>query len=360
MKTTGNLALKKPEGTDIVNIDDLNANMDILDTEVVKKASATSDGRISKEDWSKLNGIEAGANKYVHPANHPPSIIVQDASNRFVSDAEKTAWNSKETPTGAQAKVDAHANRKDNPHSVTVAQIGAETPSGAQTKANTAESNAKSYVDAKAWQKHRLTDDSGVATVIGDLNLADNTGYYMGSNMLNAPTADWYYVEVIRHNPIWCVQKAINFNRDSFYMRRKENGTWKPWSQDLFTSVSDGKNAIAGAIAGKGVPASGSDAFAVLASKIGQINTGKNFRYLEFGETTGFQTIELGWEWQAILCTIEYPVPGRGLAIMRGGFTLQSEGSYIPYISPFDMTATGFGINYYAEAKRTRVYAYGK
>lgn len=40
---------------------------------------------------------------------------------------------------------------------------------------------------------------------------------------------------------------------------------------ELFTNVSDGKNAVASAITGKGVPASGSDTFAVLAGKIGQI-----------------------------------------------------------------------------------------
>lgn len=32
---------------------------------------------------------------YTHPANHPPSIITQDASNRFVTDAEKSTWNKK-------------------------------------------------------------------------------------------------------------------------------------------------------------------------------------------------------------------------------------------------------------------------
>ncbi|WP_068783203.1 tail fiber protein [Paenibacillus phocaensis] len=40
---------------------------------------------------------------------------------------------------------------------------------------------------------------------------------------------------------------------------------------ELFTSASNGKNAVAAAITGKGVPASGSDTFAVLAGKIGQI-----------------------------------------------------------------------------------------
>ena len=55
---------------------------------------------LSTEDYtttekSKLAGIATGANNYTHPANHPPSIITQDASNRFVTDAEKTAWNGK-------------------------------------------------------------------------------------------------------------------------------------------------------------------------------------------------------------------------------------------------------------------------
>jgi hypothetical protein len=42
----------------------------------------------------------------------------------------------------------------------------------------------------------------------------------------------------------------------------------------LFTSVSDGKNAVATAITGKGVPASGGDTFTQLAGKIGSISTG--------------------------------------------------------------------------------------
>jgi hypothetical protein len=33
---------------------------------------------------------------YEHPANHPPSIIMQDATNRFVTDAEIVAWNAKQ------------------------------------------------------------------------------------------------------------------------------------------------------------------------------------------------------------------------------------------------------------------------
>ena len=39
---------------------------------------------------------------YVHPTNHPPSIITQDADNRFVTDVEKAAWNAKQ-PAGTYA-----------------------------------------------------------------------------------------------------------------------------------------------------------------------------------------------------------------------------------------------------------------
>lgn len=33
---------------------------------------------------------------YTHPTTHPPTIITQDATNRFVSDAEKNTWNGKQ------------------------------------------------------------------------------------------------------------------------------------------------------------------------------------------------------------------------------------------------------------------------
>jgi len=70
-------------------------------------ATTTTDGFMTAADKTKLDGIATNANNYSHPASHPPSIITQDTSNRFVTDAEKTVWNAKETPSGAQSKADA-------------------------------------------------------------------------------------------------------------------------------------------------------------------------------------------------------------------------------------------------------------
>jgi|GEM_PF-2995369 len=61
MRLTPNLNLKKPEATDTVDIDDLNANADTLDVEVTRLASSTEAGRMSAADKVKLTGIAAGA-----------------------------------------------------------------------------------------------------------------------------------------------------------------------------------------------------------------------------------------------------------------------------------------------------------
>lgn len=67
-----------------------------LSTKVDKVAGmGLSTNDYTTEEKSKLAGVEDGANNYTHPANHPPSIITQDENNRFVTDAEKVAWNAK-------------------------------------------------------------------------------------------------------------------------------------------------------------------------------------------------------------------------------------------------------------------------
>lgn len=62
-------------------------------TKVTGKGLSSND--YTSVEKTKLNGIATGANKYIHPTSHPANIITQDASHRFVSDAEKTNWSNK-------------------------------------------------------------------------------------------------------------------------------------------------------------------------------------------------------------------------------------------------------------------------
>lgn len=76
MQYTGNYNLKKPDGTEVVNIQDLNDNADIIDAQLKSlnenKVSAVAGKQLSTNDYTttektKLAGIAAGANNYVHP-----------------------------------------------------------------------------------------------------------------------------------------------------------------------------------------------------------------------------------------------------------------------------------------------------
>jgi hypothetical protein len=45
---------------------------------------------ITEAERNKLLGIEPLANNYIHPTSHPANIIIQDENNRFMTDAERT------------------------------------------------------------------------------------------------------------------------------------------------------------------------------------------------------------------------------------------------------------------------------
>lgn len=70
-------------------------------------ATTVAAGLMSTTDKAKLDGVAAGANNYVHPATHPASMIVQDATNRFVSDTEKAAWNARPTISEVNTQIQA-------------------------------------------------------------------------------------------------------------------------------------------------------------------------------------------------------------------------------------------------------------
>ncbi|QWU15636.1 hypothetical protein SAMN04487895_12829 [Paenibacillus sophorae] len=100
MQTTNNLGLKKPEGTDIVDIADLNGNMDTLDSAVKSLQDHAAD------------------------------------THRHITDAERTQWNAKETTAGSQAKANAAAaasvplTQKGTANGVATLDASAKLPAG--------------------------------------------------------------------------------------------------------------------------------------------------------------------------------------------------------------------------------------
>ena len=76
-------------------------------------ATTVAAGFMSAANVVKLNGIQAGATNYQHPITHSPTIIAQDANNRFTTDQERGDWNaaknhadSAHAPSNAQKNSD--------------------------------------------------------------------------------------------------------------------------------------------------------------------------------------------------------------------------------------------------------------
>jgi len=134
MKYTSNYNLKKPEGTDVVNIDDLNENADIID----QKLKELEDG-VHNAPPNSVNDSAIGTRTPdqtqvpTSPGSGTLSQILSWLANRIKAITGKTNWwdappttlqaaknhidaaaphSGHETPSGAQAKVDTHASSK--------------------------------------------------------------------------------------------------------------------------------------------------------------------------------------------------------------------------------------------------------
>src|SRR5699024_5500034 len=106
----------------------------------------------------------------------------------------KENWNKKETPQGAQQKVNDHANNKDNPHGVTKSQVGLDNLTNVE------------QASKEEFNKHQENFTRHVE---------DETAHGIG---------------------------------DKSTLETSEKGTIVGALNELFTNVSDGKNLIGGAI----------------------------------------------------------------------------------------------------------------
>lgn len=143
-------------------------------------ASASANGFMSSAQFNKLAGVADNANNYVHPASHPPSIIAQDASNRFVTDAEKSAWNGKQAALGYTA-----ANKAGEAFTGSVSAAGFLTAKGS-TAAVTIEDRTTT---ANTWAFYSTSDVARIdASAIGDVMrfYRDKTAEMFRVNILNA------------------------------------------------------------------------------------------------------------------------------------------------------------------------------
>lgn len=262
METTPNYNLKKPGDEDFYNIEDFNDNVDVIDAELKRLNDAIGD-------------LDADN------ITLPDGKTLTEKFDEIVSEVGELEELGTDTKSNVIAAIN-EIHQALVAHEADNASLTQKGHVQLQTAVDDSESIA---LTPKALKLHQDDDTRHVTTRNIDLqNLNDitETGTYNGSGMVNAPTSDWYYVEVIRHvnNSNFVLQKIQSmFDPNARYIRLKKDGIWNAWKRilneddynQLFTFANDGKTAVANAITAKGVSASPSDTFAALATKIGQI-----------------------------------------------------------------------------------------
>ncbi|SDI16350.1 Phage tail fibre repeat-containing protein [Alteribacillus persepolensis] len=95
---------------------------------------------------------------------------------------KNTAFNKDFGTTAGTVAEGTHVSDTNNPHNVTTTQIGAETPSGAQSKADTAESNANTYTDGQTGDLSTLTTTEKT-DLVGAINEVDGNADQVASDL---------------------------------------------------------------------------------------------------------------------------------------------------------------------------------
>ncbi|MEI9428739.1 pyocin knob domain-containing protein [Mesorhizobium sp. Cs1299R1N3] len=77
-----------------------------------------------------------------------------------------------------------------------------------------------------------------VCQTITDWNAAIDNGWYMGSNVANAPDTGWWFGQTIQHNNIWHQQDIFAFTSmtaadSKHYRRYQTNSAWTGWFRVL-------------------------------------------------------------------------------------------------------------------------------
>ncbi len=202
------------------------------------KVSVESGKGLSTNDYTtaeknKLAGIAAGANAYIHPSSHPATMITEDSTHRFVTDAEKSNWNGKA------------------PKDVATTSTNGLMAAADKVKLNGIANNANNYVHPDNSNTRHVTDSEKTkwnSKAAGDHNhfkcgIIDNKDLndYDGeglvgltnNNCTNQPTGGYFYIFNIKYNNSSnnLKQIAYGYNQGKMYTRYRTSGTWSGWTR---------------------------------------------------------------------------------------------------------------------------------
>ena len=145
-----------------------------------------------------------------------------------------TVGSTKYTHSNGNITIPAYPTTLKNPNALTLQFNGTTNKTYDGSSAQTLNITPAAIGAAASSHGKHVPD---TCTTITDWNSATTTGWYMGNNATNSPTANtWYFGEVITHNTNYVVQEVYQFTASTDakaipkYIRAKMNGTWGAWT----------------------------------------------------------------------------------------------------------------------------------
>lgn len=87
------------------------------------------------------------------------------------------------------------------------------------------------YDKAVTWAKSFGLGDVALSISNTDVNLLDLTGFYRGSNLINAPNTGWFFIINIKHDSNFRTQLLFGYSNGgtAMYKRIQNDGIWGSW-----------------------------------------------------------------------------------------------------------------------------------
>ena len=187
MKLTTNYSLKKPNGSDVVNIDDFNYNADMIDTKI---KAVENQSNTNKTNISSLQS-QISTNK-TNISNLDNSYNTLNNWVQGLNDSLYTANNN-------------------------IGQLQTQVSNG---------------------QNHKLTQDNGLSIRLNngtDFNSITKNGTYHADTPVNAPFSNgWFIVEHLTgadDTNNWAMQRALDIYSGKYFIRNKSAGYWSAWRE---------------------------------------------------------------------------------------------------------------------------------
>ena len=247
MKLTTNYSLKKPEGSDVVNIDDFNYNADIIDNAIqeIKNTSSTNKTNISslQTDVDNIYGGNKKLSSEHFVKSYPGKYFSSAPTGK---DLNNIKFNIICYTTSGDGLINLPSDENGGSGMLEVTQSFLESSNQHTIQRYTNTVTNATYIrsfnkDKDVWtawreyQAHKLTQNNGSGiTLTTGYNLNNltgiGTGFYYGTGLANSPETGWVMVEHVTYGNS-ATQKCTSINSAKIYTRRSSNGTWSEWRE---------------------------------------------------------------------------------------------------------------------------------